>query len=52
MTLNLASIQLMRLKLKTEPNKAVEPTPVAVTNRAFPPCGRARFAPSTSVAHL
>ena len=37
---------------QTEPNKAVEPTPVAVTNRAFPPCGRARFAPATSVAHL
>ena len=37
---------------QTEPNKAVEPTPVAVTNRAFPPFGRARFAPATSVAHL
>ena len=35
-----------------KPNKAVEPTPVAVTNRAFPPFGRARFAPATSVAHL
>ena len=37
---------------QTEPNKAVEPTPVAVTNRASPPFGRARFAPATSVAHL
>ena len=36
----------------TEPNKAVEPTPVAVTNRACPPFGRARFAPSTRMAHL
>ena len=33
--------------MKPEPNKAVEPTPVAVTPRAF-----ARVAPSTSVAHL
>ena len=39
-------------KMKTEPNKAVEPTPVAVTNRASPPFGRARFVPATSVAHL
>ena len=38
--------------MKTEPNKAVEPTPVAVTNRAIPPFGRARFAPATFVAHL
>ena len=35
-----------------EPNKAVEPTPVAVTNRAFPPFGRARFVPSAVMAHL
>jgi len=33
--------------MKTEPNKAVEPTPVAVTVRAV-----ARTAPSTSAAHL
>ena len=30
----------------------MEPTPVAVTNRAFPRFARARFAPATSAAHL
>ena len=39
-------------EIQNEPNKAVEPTPVAVTNRAYPPFGRARFAPATYVAHL
>ena len=34
-------------EMKTEPNHAVEPTPVAVTVLAF-----ARTAPSTSAAHL
>jgi hypothetical protein len=34
-------------KMKTEPNKAMQPTPVAVT-----PCAVARAAPSTSVADL
>ena len=45
-------LEMTRTKMKIEPNKAVEPTPVAVTSRAFPPFGRARLAPSTSVAHL
>ncbi len=44
--------QAIHQQRKTEPNKALEPTPVAVTNRAFPPFGRARIAPSTSVAQL
>lgn len=39
--------QLKIQKKQTEPNKAVEPTPVAITVLAF-----ARTAPSTSVAHL
>jgi len=34
------------------PNDAMEPIPVAVTNRAYPCCARARFAPATSMAHL
>ena len=34
-------------KMKTEPNKVVEPTPVAVTS-----CACAHLAPSTYVAHL
>ncbi len=33
--------------MKPEPNKAMEPTPVSVTVRAY-----ARTAPLTSVAHL
>jgi len=46
-------ILLYKSKQKeTEPNNAMEPTPVAVTNRAFPRLARARFAPSTSAAHL
>jgi len=32
---------------KTEPNQALEPTPMLVTDRAY-----ARSAPSTGVAHL
>ncbi len=38
--------------MKTEPNKALEPTRLLVTNRAFPHFVRARFAPSNRAAQL
>ena len=38
--------------MQNEPNKAVEPMRMLVTNRAFPPFGRARFAPSIRMAHF
>jgi len=38
--------------MKNEPNEALEGTRLLVTNRAFPPFGRARFAPSNRVPQL